>query len=90
MPATIRSRQNLLSSLLPKNTNIKICRILILPVVSDECETRSLTLREKHRLRATGNTELKNIFGSKRDEITGGDKRLHNEELHDWCCSLTL
>jgi hypothetical protein len=74
--------------LLPKNINIKVRRILILPVVLDECETRSLTLREKHRLRAIENTVLKNTFGSKRDEVTGSEKRLHNEELHDWCCSL--
>jgi hypothetical protein len=40
-------------------------------VVSDECETRSITLREEHRLRATGKTALRNIVGSERDEITG-------------------
>ena len=69
--ASYHSVQNLLPSLLPKNTNIKICRIIILPVVSDECETRSLTLREEHRLRAIGNTALRNIVGSARVEITG-------------------
>ena len=38
--------QNLLSSsLLSKNTKIKIYRIIILPVVLYGCETRSLTLR---------------------------------------------
>jgi hypothetical protein len=80
-----------LPSLLPKNTNIKICRIIILPVVLDECETRPLTLREEYRLRAIGNTVLRNIFGSKRDHVTGGDeKRLHNEELLDWYCSLNI
>jgi hypothetical protein len=26
---------------------------------------------------------LRRIFGSKRDEVTGGWKKLHNEELHD-------
>jgi hypothetical protein len=39
------------------------------------CETWSLTLREEHRLRR--------IFGSKRDEVTGDWRKLHNEELHN-------
>jgi hypothetical protein len=60
---------------LPKNTNIKICRIIILPAVLDECETRSLTLTEEHRLRAIRNTAVRNIFGSKRDEVTGVMRR---------------
>jgi hypothetical protein len=29
------------------------------------------------------NTVLKRIFGPKREEMAGGWKRLHNEELHD-------
>jgi hypothetical protein len=42
--------RNLLSSrLLSKNVNIRICKIIILPVVLDWCETLSLTLREEHR-----------------------------------------
>jgi len=58
----------------------------------DECETRSLTLREEHRLRATGNRVLKNIlvFGSERDKVTVGEKRLHNEGLRDGYCSLNI
>jgi hypothetical protein len=42
------------------------------------CETWSLTLREEHRLRV-----LRRIFGPKRDEVTGGWRKLHNEELHN-------
>jgi hypothetical protein len=30
---------------------------------------------------------LRRIFGSKRDEVTGGRKKLHNEELHNLCYS---
>ena len=61
--------QNLLSSsLLSKNTKIKIYRIIILPVVLYGCETWSLTLREGHRLRVFENRTLRRIFGSKRDE----------------------
>jgi hypothetical protein len=29
------------------------------------------------------NRVLKRIFGSKREEMTGGLRRLHNEELHN-------
>jgi hypothetical protein len=45
------SVQNLSSRLISKNLNIKIYKTVILPVVLCGCETRSLTLREEHRLR---------------------------------------
>jgi hypothetical protein len=47
------------------------------------CETWSLTLREEHRLRVFENRVLRRIFGPKRDEVTGGWGKLHNEELHN-------
>jgi hypothetical protein len=71
------------SSLLSKDTNIKIYRTIILPVVLYVCETWSLTLREEHRLRVFENRVLRRIFGSKRDEVKGEWRRLHNEELND-------
>jgi hypothetical protein len=43
----------------------------------------SLILREEHRLRVFENRVLKRIFGPKRDEVTGGCRKLHNEELHN-------
>jgi hypothetical protein len=50
--ACYRPVQNLLSShLLSKDVNIIIHKTIILPVVLYVCETWSLTLREKHRLR---------------------------------------
>jgi hypothetical protein len=55
---------------------------IILPVVLYGCETWSLTLREEHRLRVFENRVLWKIFGSKRDEVIGGWRKLHNEELH--------
>ena len=65
------SVQNLLStSLLSKNTNIKIYRTIILPVVLYECETWSLTVREKRTLRVYENKVLRSIFGPKRDDVT--------------------
>jgi hypothetical protein len=33
-------------------------------------------------LRVFGNRVLRRIFGPKRDEVTGGWRKLHNEELH--------
>jgi hypothetical protein len=43
----------------------------------------SLTLREEHILRVFENRVLRRIFGPKRDEVTGGWRKLHNEELRD-------
>jgi hypothetical protein len=39
-------------------------------------------LREEHRFRVFDNRVLMRIFGPKRDEATGGWRKLHNEELH--------
>jgi hypothetical protein len=39
--------------------------------------------REVNRLRVFENRVLKRIFGLKRDEVTGGWRKLHNEELHN-------
>jgi hypothetical protein len=61
---------------------IKIHKTIILPVVLYGCETWSLTLREEHRLRVFENSVLRRIFGPKRDEVTGGWRKLHNEDLH--------
>jgi hypothetical protein len=47
------------------------------------CETWSLTLREEHRLWVFENRVLRRIFGPKRDEVTGGWRKLHNEELYN-------
>jgi hypothetical protein len=52
-------------------------------VVLYECETWSLTLREEHRLRVFEKRVLRRIFGPKRNEVTGGWRKLHTEELHN-------
>jgi hypothetical protein len=62
---------------------MRMCNIIILPVVLYRCETWSLTLREEHRLRVFENGVLRRIFGPKRDEVTGKWRKLHNEELRD-------
>jgi hypothetical protein len=40
-----------------------------------------LSLREQHRLRVFENKVLK-ICGPKRKEVSGGWRKLHNDELH--------
>ena len=80
--------QNILfSSLLSKNLKIKIYRNIILPVVACGCETWSLIMREKHRLRVPENRMLRRVFGPKRDEVTRERRKLHNKELDDLCSS---
>jgi len=39
-------------------------------------------LREELRLRVFENMVLRRIFGTKRDEVTGEWRKLHNEELN--------
>jgi hypothetical protein len=38
---------------------------------------------EVHILRAFEKRVLRRLFGAKRDEVTGGWRKLHNEELHN-------
>jgi hypothetical protein len=73
-----------------KNIKIRIYKSVILPAVLYGCETWSLTLKEEHRLRVFENRELRRIFGPKRNEVTGGWRKLHNEELHDLYSSLSI
>jgi hypothetical protein len=40
-------------------------------------------LREEYRLRVFENKVLRRIFGPRRDEVTAGWRKLHNEELPD-------
>jgi hypothetical protein len=83
--------QNLLSSrLLSRNVKIEIYKAIILPVVLYGCETWSLTLREEHTLRVFENRVLMRTFGPKRVEVTGGWRKLHNEEMHCLYCSPTI
>ena len=83
--------QNILSSsLLSINVKIKIYRTVILHVVLYGCETWSLTLREKRRLRVFENRVLRRIFGPKRDEVTMEWRKLHNEELNDLYSSRSI
>ena len=46
-------------------------------------ETWSLALREERRLRVFKNRVLRKIFGLKRNEVTGENRRLPDEERND-------
>ena len=59
-----------------------IYRTIILPVVLYGCETWSLTPREERRLMVFEKRVLGRIFGPKRDEVKGVEKKPHNEELN--------
>jgi hypothetical protein len=54
------------------------------------CETWPLTLREDHRLSVFENRVLRRIFGPQRDEVTGGWRKLHNEELRNLYSSSSI
>jgi hypothetical protein len=60
---------------------LKKCRNIISPVVLYGCETWSLTLEQKCRLRVFENRMLRRIVGPNRDEVTGEWRRLPDEEL---------
>jgi hypothetical protein len=47
------------------------------------CKTILLLNQEELRLQVFENRVLRKIFGSKRDEVKGEWRRLHNEELYD-------
>jgi hypothetical protein len=83
--------QHLTSScLLSKNVKIKIHETEILRVVLYGCETWSLTLKDECRLRVFENWVLRRIFGSRRDEVMGGWRKLHKTELHSLCSSQNI
>jgi hypothetical protein len=82
--ACYHSVQNLLSScLVPKSIKIKIYKTIILPVILYGCETWSLTLWEELGLKEFEGKVLRRISRLKRDEVTGGWRRLHNYKPHN-------
>ena len=78
------------SSFLYRNLKIKIYRTVTLPVVLYGFETWYLKLREERRPKVFENGVLREIVGSKTDEVTGEGRQLHNEELYDLNCSQNI
>jgi hypothetical protein len=46
-------------------------------------EENKVISENSYKLRVFGNRVLRRIFGPKRDEVTGGWRKLHIEELHN-------
>jgi hypothetical protein len=65
-----------------KNLELKKYKTIILPVILYGCETW-----EENILRVFGNRMLRRIFGPKREEVMGGWRKVHTEELHNVYCS---
>jgi hypothetical protein len=65
-------------------------RTIILPVVLYGCDYCSLILREEPRWRVFEDRVLRRVFGSKSDEVMGGWRKQHNEELHNVYCSSSI
>jgi hypothetical protein len=86
----MRGQNSLSPRLLSKIVKIRKYKTIIWPVVLYGCENRSLTLREKHPLGVLENRVLRKIFGPKRDDVIGGWRKLHNEELHNLYCSPSI
>jgi hypothetical protein len=78
MLTTIQSRS---FRLLCKRVKSEIYKIITLPVVLYGYETWSLM--KEHRLRVFENRVRRTIFGPKRNQIIGGWRKLHNEDLHN-------
>jgi hypothetical protein len=66
-----------------KTIKIKVYKIIISAVVFFGSEHMSLTLREEHGVGVFENRMLRRIFGPKRNEVTRGWRKLHNEEFHN-------
>jgi hypothetical protein len=62
---------------------VRIYKTIILSVVPYGRETWPLIVRVEHKPRVFENRVLRRIFGSKRDGVMGGWRKLYNEELHN-------
>jgi len=85
--ACCHSVQNFYFQFAPKNIKINIYWNMISPAALCGYETVSLTLREKRWVMGFENLVLRCICGSKREEVWGERRKLHNEELNDLYCS---
>jgi hypothetical protein len=51
---------------------------------------RSVTVRDRHKLKVFQSAVLRWIYGLKREKVTGSWRKSHNEELHDLYLSLNI
>jgi hypothetical protein len=76
------SSESVIFWLLSANIKINICKDIILRVVLCGYERGSHPI-EEYKLVFVDRV-LRRIFGSKREELEGGWRRLHHEELHNF------
>jgi hypothetical protein len=69
---------------------LKTKKTTVLSVVLYESENLSRPLMEENRLRIFENRVIKRIFGSKRETLKRGLRKLNNEELHNLYSSLNI
>jgi len=62
---------------------IKLCKNIISRDKKRGCGTWHLLLREEQRLRVFENSQLRIIFGLKKEEETRRRLKVHNNEYHD-------
>jgi hypothetical protein len=70
-----------------RNIKIKIYGTKMVLVILYGCETWPFTLTEEHRLRVNKKRVLRKISGPEWEDVTRDWRKLHNEELRDWCIS---
>lgn len=80
--ACCNSLKNLSSHWLYKNLKIRIYGSVILCVVFYVCATPSVTLRKKV-VRVFNNRVFGQMFGAKREEVTGDQRRMCSVKRHD-------
>jgi hypothetical protein len=68
---------------------IKTCKFKLWPLSCLGVKL-GLAFKEKHRLRMSENRVLRGTSGPKRDEVTGGWRKLRNEELNNWYSSTSI
>jgi hypothetical protein len=63
---------------------------VILAIYISSVSLYTWDIRHEHTLRVFENRMLRRVFGPKRDEVTGGWRKMHNEELHNFHSSPSI
>jgi hypothetical protein len=73
-----------LFSFAAKSFKIRKYKTIILPAVLYGCKSLSVTLREEHCVRVFEKMIERNVFGPKRNEVTGRWRKLNKKEFCDF------
>lgn len=86
MSTKIQSKNFCLIVLLSKKYNVKLYRNVTLSDVYG-CESRSFNFRAEIILTVFEKGVPREVLGHEGDEVSGGQRRPHDEEFHDVCSS---